>query len=226
MQPRLYRARPPRDAACPDLMFRSRTALHSFALWLALSAVVLRSLIPVGFMPGWTGSGVEAGNRWLIICPASPLSAALAAPVAAHSGHGHHDHAAMLAAMAATDAGANASAAGAADPHAGHANHQGMQHGADAMAAAGPPVLVDVNAGHAGHDPAQHEAHRIASEHQSCPFAGAVAPALPVTTAGFALALPAARIGRPEAAATVATASQRRLPPARGPPDIVDTLAA
>lgn len=205
------------------LMFRSRTALHSFALWLALSAVVLRSLIPVGFMPGWIGSGVEAGNRWLIICPASPLSAALAAPVAAHGGHGHHDHAAMLAAMAAAEA--TAANADALDPHAGHALHHGRHHGADAMAVAGPPALADVNAGHAGHDPAQHEAHRIASEHQGCPFAGAVAPALPVSLASLAVAIPAASIGRPASAAAVASASQRRLPPARAPPRYLDDRA-
>lgn len=210
------------------LMFRSRTALHAFALWLALSAVLLRSLIPVGFMPGWTGSGGEQAS-WLIICPASPLSAALApSGHGAHAGNaGHHDHAAMLAAMAAEAATATATAE-VADPHAGHhaGMHHGLHHGADAMAAAGPPTLADVNVTHAGHDPAQHEAHRIASEHQSCPFAGAVAPALPGSLAGFTLAVPATRIGRPASAAAVASTSQRRLPPARGPPGIVDTRAA
>lgn len=188
-------------------MFRSRTALHSFALWLALSAAVLRSLIPVGFMPGWTGTG-EEGGRWLIICPASPLSAALTPPAKQHKGH--HDHAAMMAAMAAADAES-------ADPHAGHRAMQAMAGMSHDMHAAGQ---------HAGHDPAQHEAHRIASEHQSCPFAGAVAPALPVTLASLALAIPAATLGRPVAAVSTASASQRRLPPARAPPAVIDTFAA
>ena len=185
-------------------MFRSRTALHSFALWLALSAVVLRSLIPVGFMPGWTGTG-EEGGRWLIICPASPLSTALAPPANKHAGH--HDHAAMMAAMA---------KAHAADPHAAH---RGMANMAADMAGMSHDM-------HAGHDLAQHEAHRIASEHQSCPFAGAVAPALPVSLASFALAIPVATLGRPAAAVSTATASQRRLPPARAPPAVIDTFVA
>lgn len=184
------------------LMFRSRTALHCFALWLALSALVLRSLVPVGFMPGWTGVGAEGGH-WLIICPASPLSAALAPPAAKHA---HHDHAAMMAAMAAAEA--------AGDPHAAHLAMAGMSHD---MHAAGM---------HAGHDPAQHEAHRLASEHQSCPFASAVAPALPVTLASFALAIPAATLGRTATAVSTASASQRRLPPARAPPAVIDTYAA
>ncbi len=192
-------------------MFRSRTALHSFALWLALSAVVLRSLIPVGFMPGWTGTG-EEGGRWLIICPASPLSAALASPAAklpgAHTSH--HDHAAMMAAMAAADADS-------ADPHAAHRAMQAMAGMSHDMHAAGM---------HADHDPAQHDAHRIASEHQSCPFAGAVAPALPVTLTSFALAIPAAMLGHPVTALSTASASQRRLPPARAPPAAIDTFAA
>lgn len=188
-------------------MFRSRTALHSFALWLALSAVVLRSLIPVGFMPGWTGTG-EEGGRWLIICPASPLSAALVPPA---QPAGHHDHAAMMAAMAAADA----------DPHAAH-------HGMGQMMGDMAGMSHDMHAAgmHAGHDPAQHDAHRIASEHQSCPFAGAVAPALPVTLASFALAIPAATLGRPASTVSSATASQRRLPPARAPPAAIDTFAA
>lgn len=190
-------------------MFRSRTALHSFALWLALSAVVLRSLIPVGFMPGWTGTG-EEGGRWLIICPASPLSAALAPPASKHAGH--HDHAAMMAAMAAADA---------ADPHAAHRGMANM-----AMDMTGMSHDMHAAGTHAGHDPAQHEAHRIASEHQSCPFAGAVAPALPVTLASFALAIPAATLGRPVTALSTASASQRRLPPARAPPAVIDTFAA
>lgn len=197
-----------RDRPLPTVratpMFRSRTALHSFALWLALSAVVLRSLIPVGFMPGWTGTG-EEGGRWLIICPASPLSAALAPPANKHAGH--HDHAAMMAAMA---------KAHAADPHAAH---RGMANMAADMAGMSHDM-------HAGHDPAQHEAHRIASEHQSCPFAGAVAPALPVSLASFALAIPVATLGRPATAVSTATASQRRLPPARAPPEFIDTYTA
>ena len=117
-------------------MFRSRTSWHAIALWLALSAVVLRSLIPVGFMPGWTGSSGGESASWLIICPASPLSAALAPKASSHAGHPHHDHAAMLAAMAA------ATSTGNGDPHAGH--HAGMHHDAATMSVA----AVDPHAGH------------------------------------------------------------------------------
>lgn len=192
-------------------MFRSRTSLHSFALWLALSAVVLRSLIPVGFMPGWTGSSGGESASWLIICPASPLSAALAPKASSHAGHPHHDHAAMLAAMAA------ATSTGNGDPHAGH--HAGMDHDAATMSVA----AVDP---HAGHDPAAHLGHRIASEHQSCPFAGAVAPALPVSVAAYVALIADALASRPATAVGVVAASQRRLPPARAPPVAIDTRSA
>lgn len=204
-------------------MFRSRTHLQSMALWLALAGVALRSLVPVGFMPGWTDAAAGGDARWLIICPTSPLYAALqaapghghgAAPVAAasaehaHHAGGHHDHAAMLAAQAAA----------AADPHAHH------HHGAAADAAASPSAVA-ANP-HAGHDASQHGGHRIAAEHLSCPFAGAAAPALPAS----AVVLAAAVAGsiRPNAAvpADAVIRNHRRLPPARAPPHRDDDTAA
>lgn len=207
-------------------MFRSRSHLQSMALWLALAGVALRSLVPVGFMPGWTDAAAGGGARWLIICPTSPLYAALqaapdhghevapaAAPAADHAHHAaeHHDHAAMLAAQA---------AAAAADPHAHH------HHGAagDAEAAASPSaVAVDP---HAGHDASQHGGHRIAAEHLSCPFAGAAAPALPANAAVLAAVV----VGnvRPNTAvpADAVIRHHRRLPPARAPPRRDDDTAA
>lgn len=185
-------------------MFRSRSHLHAFALWLALAGVVLRSLVPVGFMPGWTdGAAKSSDARWLIICPTSPLYGALASPAAAPK---HHDHAAMLAAQAA-----------AADPHAHHhGHHAGMDHGS-AVSTADP---------HAGHDASQHGGHRIAAEHLSCPFAGAGSPALPsIVSAGqfAASGSTAPDVARPP---VVVLAVQRRLPPARAPPAGVDTRLA
>ena len=190
-------------------MFRSRSHLQSFALWLALAGVALRSLVPVGFMPGWTDAATKAGDAsWLIICPTSPLYGALASPVAAKP---HHDHAAMLAAQA-------ASAAAAADPHAHHhGHHAGMDHGAAAATATADP--------HAGHDPSQHGGHRIAAEHLSCPFAGAGSPALPVADLAFLVASPDASTPDIVATADAVPSVRRRLPPARGPPAAIDDRA-
>lgn len=214
-------------------MFRSRSHLQSMALWLALAGVALRSLVPVGFMPGWTDAAAGGDARWLIICPTSPLYAALqavpghgghettpeAAPGAGHGGPsaehthhagGHHDHAAMLAAQAAA----------AADPHAHH--HHGAA--ADAEAAASPSAVAADP--HAGHDASQHGGHRIAAEHLSCPFAGAAAPALPASAAVLAAAV--AGSVRPNAAvpADAVIRHHRRLPPARAPPRRDDDTAA
>ncbi|WP_293370081.1 hypothetical protein [Nevskia sp.] len=119
-------------------MFRSRSHLHATALWLALAGVLLRSLVPVGFMPGWTDTAAKDGQAaWLIICPTSPLHAALAAPVAVDP-HAHHhggmDHGAMP----------------AADPHANHdaGQHEGHRiaaaHLSCPFAGAGSPALPSV----------------------------------------------------------------------------------
>lgn len=204
-------------------MFRSRSHLQSMALWLALAGVALRSLVPVGFMPGWTDAAAGGDARWLIICPTSPLYAALqaapdAAPVAGHDGPsaehahhagGHHDHAAMLAAQAAA----------AADPHAHH-HHPGTaaEVGASTSVVAADP--------HAGHDASQHGGHRIAAEHLSCPFAGAAGPALPASAVVLAVAI--AGSVRPNAAvpADAVIRHHRRLPPARAPPHRNDDTAA
>lgn len=196
-------------------MFRSRSHLTSFALWLALAGVVLRALVPVGFMPGWTGATAKAGDAgWLVICPTSPLHGALAAPEAPAAAP-VHDHAAMLAAAAEAEAG---------DPHAHHHHghpaamaHAGMDHGAMAAAPVADP--------HAGHDAGRHGDHRIAAEHLSCPFAGAAAAALPV--AGFGpVGLDAGASAPDRAAASAAVARIRhRLPPARAPPAASDDRA-
>lgn len=189
-------------------MFRSRSHLQAFALWLALAGVVLRSLVPVGFMPGWTGSAAKPGGAsWLIICPTSPLHAALASPVAAPA---HHDHAAMQAAQAAA----------ADDPHAHHhGHHAGMDHGAavDRATPAADP--------HAGHDASQHGGHRIAAEHLSCPFAGAGSPALPAADIAFLVAAPGTSPVETVRPADAVTTVRRRLPPARAPPVAIDDRA-
>jgi hypothetical protein len=178
-------------------MFRSRSHLQATALWLALAGVVLRSLVPVGFMPGWTSAGgVDGAPRWLIVCPTSPLHGALADPTPppTHDAAGHHDHAAMLAAMAAAD-----------DPHAGHHGHHG-----DAAA-----TVAD---GHDGHAAGEHGGHRIAAEHLSCPFAGAAAAALPVADGAFAVTVADGRELTAVRPADAVVPVRRRLPPARAPP--------
>lgn len=200
----------------PVTMFRSRSHLQAFALWLALAGVVLRSLVPIGFMPGWTGAAGDGDDaRWLIICPTSPLYGALATPVAAKP---HHDHAAMLAAQAA--------AAAAADPHAHHhglhGHHAGMDHGAAGDAV---PVATAAADPHAGHDPGQHGGHRIAAEHLSCPFAGAGSPALPTAALAFLVADHGTSTPDVAAPADAVPPVRRRLPPARAPPAAIDDRA-
>ena len=195
-------------------MFRSRSHLQAVALWLALAGVVLRGLVPVGFMPGWTGTDTRNdAAAWLIICPTSPLHGAFVAPAAAPAVAGHHDHAAMLAAMAAA----------AADPHAHH--HHGPQAAiaAAADAAAEPAAAADPHAGHAA---GEHGGHRIAAEHLSCPFAGAATAALPVAAAVFAADFAGASAPIPARSADAVPTVRRRLPPARAPPPHDDHAVA
>lgn len=196
-------------------MFRSRSHLQSIALWLALAGVALRSLVPVGFMPGWTDAAANGGERsWLIICPTSPLHEALASPVARTAQASpllHHDHAAMRAARSA-----------AADVYGLHCR---TGHHADAPSAASSAAQSAIVAAavpaadpHAEHAPSQHGEHRIAAEHLSCPFAAAGAPALPVTASAFLVAAVGASTLDVAAPAAAVIADRHRLPPARGPP--------
>lgn len=203
-------------------MFRSRSHLQSIALWLALAGVALRSLVPVGFMPGWTDAAANGGERsWLIICPTSPLHEALASPVertAQASSLLHHDHAAMRAAQSA-----------AADVYGLHCR---TGHHADAPSAASSAAQSAIVAAavpaadpHAEHAPSQHGEHRIAAEHLSCPFAAAGAPALPVTASAFLVAAVGASTLDVAAPAAAVIADRHRLPPARGPPPRFDDRA-
>lgn len=86
-------------------MFHPRSRLHLLALWLALGGVLLRGLVPVGFMPGWAQVGADGQRSWLSICTAGDLRALL--PLAG-AGH-HHHHAGMV-----------MTAAGDADEHLAH----------------------------------------------------------------------------------------------------------
>ena len=61
--------------------------LYTITLWLALSGVLLRGLIPVGFMPGWAGSTMGGEPSWLIVCPAGELQVLLP-----QTHHHHHDN--------------------------------------------------------------------------------------------------------------------------------------
>jgi len=67
-----------------------RTRRQRRLVWLLLPALLLRALIPVGFMPLAGASGAYLG-----FCPGSgalpPGASELAAPYTAHSGHTHHD---------------------------------------------------------------------------------------------------------------------------------------
>lgn len=235
---------------------RRQSPLTRAVVWLALAGVLLRGLIPVGFMPGWIGA-VPGAASWLVICPASELSrlatlpvapatataivdAAAADPVptaasdsasgdhdasvhAAHAAHRSHaghvgmapmsaaEHAAMLAAMAAAPASADD---GAGRAHAGH--HAQPRHDAPAQQAA--DHASHAAASHDGHDPAQHHGHVIAAEHQSCPFAGAAGPAVPITRATLELPPHEARLQRADSRAATAMRVAHRLPPPRGPP--------
>ena len=72
-------------------MFHPRSHLHLLALWLALCSVLLRGLVPVGFMPGWAQAGAGGQRSWLTLCPAGDLRALLP-----QAGAGHHHHAGMV----------------------------------------------------------------------------------------------------------------------------------
>eukprot|EP01034_Spumella_vulgaris_P003187 gene3187-4114_t len=85
-------------------MFHPRSHLHRLALWLALSGVLLRGLVPVGFMPGWAQASADGQRSWLTICAAGDLRALLP-----QAGAGHHHHAGMV-----------MTAAGDADEHLAH----------------------------------------------------------------------------------------------------------
>ena len=69
-------------------MFHPRSRLHRLALWLALGGVLLRGLVPAGFMPGWAQVDADGQRSWLSICTAGELRALLPA--------GHHHHAGMV----------------------------------------------------------------------------------------------------------------------------------
>jgi hypothetical protein len=65
-----------------------RTRRQRRLAWLLLPALLLRALIPVGFMPLAGGSGAYLG-----FCPGAgevPPAAAAAASHASHLGHAHH----------------------------------------------------------------------------------------------------------------------------------------
>lgn len=51
-------------------MLRKPTRLHHSALLIALGAMMLRALIPAGYMPNWSGGHAKA---WLAICHAGAL---------------------------------------------------------------------------------------------------------------------------------------------------------
>ena len=208
---------------------RRPSPLTRAAVWLALAGVVLRSLIPVGFMPGWIGA-VPGAASWLVICPASELSqlaVVIPEPLlvperqAAEAGHGGmapmsaEEHVAMLAAMAAAHAGNNGRTDdGRADPHADH--HAQHAHNAPAQSVAdhdNPAV-----AGHAGHDRAAHHGHVIAAEHQNCPYAGAAVPAVPGMLAALQLPARCAPLQLAQRVAATTMHVAHRLPPPRGPP--------
>lgn len=205
-------------------MFRSRSHLQSIALWLALAGVALRSLVPVGFMPGWTDAAANGGERsWLIICPTSPLHGALASSVARTAQASsllHHDHAAMQAAQSAVGE----------DPQAAeiYGLHCRTGHHAEAESAAQSAIVAAVVPAadpHAEHAPSQHGEHRIAAEHLSCPFAAAGASALPITASAFLVAAVGASTLDVAAPAAAVIADRHRLPPARGPPPRFDDRA-
>lgn len=77
--------------------FRSRFRLA--ALWLALAGVLLRGMVPAGFMPGWTQAGADGSRGWLTICRAGELAVLLPADPHAH----HHHHQAMAGGVAGED---------------------------------------------------------------------------------------------------------------------------
>jgi hypothetical protein len=68
-------------------MSRFRSRLRLAALWLALAGVLLRGLVPAGFMPGWTQAGTDGSRSWLMVCPAGELATLLPADP-----HAHHHH--------------------------------------------------------------------------------------------------------------------------------------
>lgn len=75
------------DPGQPCRLRRMRFShVRRFALLMAVAGVLLRGLIPPGFMPGWTGELEGQARSWLAICPAGELQALLP------RGHHHHHH--------------------------------------------------------------------------------------------------------------------------------------
>ena len=97
-------------------MFHRDSRLRLLALWLALSGVLLRGLVPTGFMPGWTQAGDDGSRSWLTICPAGELQALL--PQSPHAHH-HHHHPGMVMAVGAADSGVDHSAHRIGEAHLG-----------------------------------------------------------------------------------------------------------
>jgi hypothetical protein len=62
-------------------MRRVPTGFRSLTLWLALSGLLLRALIPGGFMPGWTQQQADGTRSWLVICHAGELQSLLRKPI-------------------------------------------------------------------------------------------------------------------------------------------------
>lgn len=56
---------------------RATSLSRQAVLGLLLAVMLLRALIPSGFMPGWDRAANEGQRRWLIICETSPLQALL-----------------------------------------------------------------------------------------------------------------------------------------------------
>jgi hypothetical protein len=61
-----------------SLPARHRQPLRAVLSWLLLASLLLRGLVPLGFMPGWDRAANEGKSAWLIVCPAGDLQALLA----------------------------------------------------------------------------------------------------------------------------------------------------
>lgn len=61
-------------------------------LGLLLAVLLLRALIPSGFMPGWDRAANEGQRRWLIVCETSPLQALLGQRAHCDGGAQGRDH--------------------------------------------------------------------------------------------------------------------------------------
>lgn len=178
-------------------MSRRRTHLHAVALWLTLAGVLLRGLIPVGFMPGWVAASEPASRSWVVICPTSPLRAVQhTATDPTPAGH-------LRAALAALPEGALSGP---------------ICHGAGQ-----PAAVASVTATTPDDD---HGSHRIAAEHLDCPFAAAVAAVLPAADVAPALPARSGLTATPSRTLAHDHDPQRRRPPARAPPAGADTTLA